>query len=100
MKNSVIAFSVASVLLTSLTVLIFKTGMVAALTATSTSATSTDAEASDWAGQYRELDAFLVRIKHRSGGKSGLYDGNIDSGRARHRQCDIDRKRLVRYFIR
>src|SRR6516164_5971217 len=41
MKNSVIAFSVASVLVTSLTVFVFKTGIVAALTATSTSATTT-----------------------------------------------------------
>ena len=45
MKNSVIAFSVASVLLTSFIIVgTFKTGIVAALTATSTSATSTDAE--------------------------------------------------------
>ena len=43
MKNSLVAFSVASVLLTSLTVCAFKTDFVAALTATSTSATSTDA---------------------------------------------------------
>jgi hypothetical protein len=44
MKNSVIAFSVASVLVASLTVFVFKTSFVVALAATSTSATSTDAE--------------------------------------------------------
>ena len=45
MKNSLVAFSAASVLLTSLIVIgTFKAGIVAALTATSTSATSTDAE--------------------------------------------------------
>ena len=44
MKNSLVVFSVASVLVTSLTVFVFKTGIVAALTATSTSATSTDAD--------------------------------------------------------
>ena len=44
MKNSVIAFSAASLLLISLIIVgTFKTGIVAALTATSTSATSTDA---------------------------------------------------------
>ena len=48
MKNSVIAFSAASVLLTSFIIVgTFKAGIVAALAETSTSATSTDAEAAD-----------------------------------------------------
>jgi hypothetical protein len=98
MKNGVLAFSIGSVLLTSFIIVgTFKTGIVAALAATSTSATSTDAEVATATG-YRKLDTFLDRVEPGRGGGYRFNDGDINNGRAPHRQRDI--YRLIRNFFR